>query len=45
MNTFLAERTVDQIMIAAVMIGYCQTLVIVINKAFKDHIEKYFEPL
>jgi hypothetical protein len=47
MKNFLAEKKIDQIMIPAGMTGYLQTLVIAINKPFKDdlrmEINEYIE--
>ena len=40
MKNFLAERRIDQVMIPAEMTSYLQTLDLVINKPFKDHLRK-----
>ena len=40
MKNFLAERRIDQVMIPAGMTSYLQTLDLVINKPFKDHLRK-----
>lgn len=40
MKNFLTERRIDQIVIPAGMTSYLQTLDLVINKPFKDHLRK-----